>query len=406
MKTRSLIGLFGGSFDPFHNGHLAMVEAAVKAFPLEKLLVMPVGLPPHKSRRLNFSTFRVETARLATQHLLPQVSVSEREILSQGCNYTVDTIKMLQKDYPDIDIKLVSGSDFLFTVEQWYQYESILSLVSFAIALRGNTDKDKSEKQADYLREKYNAKITFFPMQKSTVSATQVRKLLTASASAKELLPEKVNNLLEIYRPYSFKETLDSLSEDNWQQLNDCERRLFEFLGPERRLHSVSTCLLSLKLAAVHGVSALDAGIAALLHDVAKELSLKEQSEYAKSYLGFEESNPELRHGPAAAYLAKNLFGVKSKNILNAIQYHTSGRPGMSRLEKIIFLADKIEYGRPFKNLEIIRSLALAEGADDSEKEVYLDLAVCRCLEEVFTALERSNQEICPLSKEAYNVLK
>lgn len=405
MRTGALIGLFGGSFDPFHNGHLAMVEAAVEAFPLEQLLVMPVGLPPHKNRRLSFSTFRVETARLATEHL-SQVHVSEREILSPGRNFTVDTIEKLQWDYPDFQIKLISGSDFLFTVEEWYQYKKILSLVSFGIALRGNVDKGKSEQQADYLRNKYKAEIDFFPMKTTTVSATQVRENLTEGASVADLLPEKVNDLLEIYRPYSYKRVIDNLDEVSWQKLNSYERRLFVYLGPDRRLHTVSTCLLALELAAVHNVSALEAGTAALLHDLTKELPPDAQWTYAEKYLGYEEKNPELRHGPAAAYEAREQFAVKSENILNAIQYHTSGRPGMSTLEKIVFLADKIEYGRPFKDLEIIRSLAFAEGAASSEKEAYLDQAVCRCYEEVFAALERSDQEICPLSKEAYNRLK
>lgn len=405
MRTGALIGLFGGSFDPFHNGHLAMVEAAAEAFPFERLIVMPVGLPPHKSRRLSFSTFRSESARLATDHL-PHVQVSEREILTPGQNFTIDTIEKLLTENPGVQIKLISGSDFLFAVEEWYQYEKIISLVSFAISFRGNADKEKSQEQADYLRRKYGAKIDFFTMKTSTVSATEVRNNLMAGISASELLPAKVNELLEIYRPYSYAKVIDDLDEATWQKLNAYERRLFPYLGSERRLHSASSCLLGLELAAVHGVSALQVGTAALLHDLAKELPLQEQWAYAEKYLGYEEENPELRHGPAAAFLAREEFGVKSADVLNAIHYHTSGRPEMSTVEKIVFLADKIEYGRPFKDLEIIRSLALAEEAAVSEKSQYLDQAVCRCFEEVFAALERSDQEICPLSKEAYNRLK
>ena len=404
-KSRPLVGLFGGSFDPFHNGHLEIVKASVAAFPFDKLLLMPVGQPPHKSRRISFSTFRVETARLATENLA-QVHVSTREILSPGRNYTVDTIEAILGEYPDIKIKLISGSDFLYTAEEWFRYEDIMSLVSFAVALRGKSDKEESERQAEYLRRKYKAEIDFFPMKPTSVSATQVRELLSRDVSAAEFLPDKVNDLLNIYRPYSYRKVLDNLDEDSWQKLYAYERRLFAYLGSERRLHTVSTCLLALELAAVHNVPAVEAGTAALLHDLAKELSADDQSAYSGKYLGKEERNPELRHGPAAAYLAREQFAVKSEDVLNAIQYHTTGRPGMSSLEKIIFLADKIEYGRPFKNLDIIRKLAFAQDADASEKGLFLDQAVCRCYEEVFAAIQGSGQEICPLSKDAYNILK
>ena len=117
----ALIGLFGGSFDPFHNGHLAMVEAAAKAFPFERLIVMPVGLPSHKNRRLSFATFRMESASLATADL-PQVYVSDYEILAPRRSYTIETIRQLKEEYPKEEIKLISGSDFLFNLESWYQY--------------------------------------------------------------------------------------------------------------------------------------------------------------------------------------------------------------------------------------------------------------------------------------------
>ncbi len=354
---------------------------------------------------MSFSTFRVETARLATEHL-PQVIVSKREILSPGRNFTVDTIENLLQEYPGIRIRLISGSDFLFTAEEWYSYKKLMSLVSFAIALRGNADMGESKQQAEYLQNKYKAEIEFFPMKATTVSATQVREILRTGTSASQLLPEKVDNLLNLYRPYSYMKVIDDLDEGSWQELNAIERRLFAYLGTERRLHTVSTCLLALELAAIHNVPALEAGTAALLHDLAKELPGGEQWTYSKKYLNNEENNPVLRHGPAAAYLAQEHFGVRSKDVLNAIQYHTTGRPGMSTLEKIIFLADKIEYGRPFKDLDVIRKLAFAEGLAVSDKKIYLDRAVCRCYEEVFAALDRSGLEICPLSKEAYNVLK
>ncbi len=402
---RALIGLFGGSFDPFHNGHLAMVEAAAKAFPFERLIVMPVGLPSHKNRRLSFATFRMESARLATAEL-PQVYVSDYEILAPRRSYTIETIRHLKEKYPENEIKLISGSDFLFNVETWYQYERIIAEVSFAIALRGDAKADECEQQANYLRSKYQARIDFFPMKSTSVSATKVRAIRSSGNSAAELVPEKVNDLLHTYQPYSYKEVMDDLDETSWHRLNHYERRLFAYLGLERRLHTVSTCLLALELAAVHNVPALEAGTAALFHDLAKELPLAEQKSYSDLYLGFEEENPELLHGPAAAFLAREHFGISSADVLNAIQYHTSGRPGMSTLEKIIFLADKIEYGRPFKDLDSIRSPAFAEGAEATEKEALLNEAVCLCFDEVFSALERSGQEICPLSKEAYNILK
>lgn len=144
--------------------------------------------------------------------------------------------------------------------------------------------------------------------------------------------------------------------------------------------------------------SALTAG---LLHDCAKgiasdkKLSICEKNKLPVS--DTERSNPDLLHGKVGAYLAKTEYEVEDEDILNAITYHTTGRPGMSLLEKIIFVADYIEpLRKPLPNIEKIRKAAFED----------IDLAVYLELKNVLTFLDGSDREVDGLTRETFEYYK
>ena len=165
----------------------------------------------------------------------------------------------------------------------------------------------------------------------------------------------------------------------------------------KRFQHTLGVEFTAAALAMKHDEVLLDAQLAGLLHDCAKCLSDEKLIKICvKNHLDISEverRNPYLLHGKAGAVLAKSEFGIEDQNILNAIQYHTTGRPEMSKLEKIIFIADYIEPGRKeAPGLPEIRKLAFED----------LDKAMIRILEDTLAYLKSGKGEIDPQTNETY----
>ncbi|MDF2951521.1 MAG: hypothetical protein K0S18_1104 [Anaerocolumna sp.] len=173
---------------------------------------------------------------------------------------------------------------------------------------------------------------------------------------------------------------------------------------PEKRFyHTLGVEAVSFSLAARYESNTNQAALAGLLHDLARcfpdpEL-LKQCDAYHLPVSEVERRNPYLLHGKLGAYQAKEVYGITDSNMLSAIAYHTTGKPDMNLLEKIIFTADYIEPNRSGKHipdLDEIRSLAFHD----------IDQAVYRILDNTLKYLESGTQEIDPLTKEAYNFYK
>lgn len=168
---------------------------------------------------------------------------------------------------------------------------------------------------------------------------------------------------------------------------------------PEKRyVHTLGVTQTAMEMATFYGEDPKRAEVAAILHDVCKyadvdwmEKVVKEQG-LNQTLLGW---GSELLHGPVGAYVAQTEFCVSDEGILDAIRYHTTGRASMSRLEKIIFVADMIEPNRKFEGVERLR--------DKAKKD--LDKAVKACVRHSLSYLISSKQSIFPLSLECYNYL-
>lgn len=152
---------------------------------------------------------------------------------------------------------------------------------------------------------------------------------------------------------------------------------LKERLKPKRYLHSIGVSNTSVRLAKLYGVCEKKAEIAGILHDYARNLSHDELSQYINEFkIATDEvidTQVDLAHGLIGAELVKNKFNIEDEDILNAIRYHTTGRKHMSKLEKIIYLADYIEPNRKAAEVEKIRGIALY----DLNKAVLMALDNC-----------------------------
>lgn len=172
-----------------------------------------------------------------------------------------------------------------------------------------------------------------------------------------------------------------------------------EQMTAHRFIHTMGVASTAVILAARFGADPEKAELAGLLHDYckfwdkSKMQEIMEREEAIPSLLL--QYDKELWHAPVGAVVAKQELGVEDQDVLNAIGYHTSGRPGMSKLEKILWLADYIEPGRQFPGVDEVRELA----------EHHLDAALVKALSNTITFLMKQKKRIYPLTFETYNDL-
>lgn len=170
-------------------------------------------------------------------------------------------------------------------------------------------------------------------------------------------------------------------------------------LSEKRFRHTLGVCETAIKLAEIYGADKEKAKIAALGHDLAKELTIEKQKEIL-SKNGFEiseieEASPQILHGFVGSILLKELFNVDDKEILDAIDFHSTGRKDMSTLEKIIYIADYIEPNRNYDGVEHLR--------DTTYKN--LEKGVLEGLDNTIKIVVEQRKVIHPLTLEARNYL-
>ncbi|MCH5194126.1 MAG: nicotinate (nicotinamide) nucleotide adenylyltransferase [Oscillospiraceae bacterium] len=184
--------VFGGSFDPVHNGHVNLVKQIYEAVPLDEIIIMPAHVSPFKQDSVPASEIqRLEMCRLAFNDI-PYVTVSDYEISRPEVSYTVNTIRHLWEIYPGDELFFIMGSDMLMSFEKWYRYEEILSMCTIIAASRedGEKDMDILKKQAAAL-EKYG-RVMVVSTGVYVMSSTEIREKLKNSSDISCYVPENV----------------------------------------------------------------------------------------------------------------------------------------------------------------------------------------------------------------------
>ena len=182
------IGLFGGTFNPVHKGHVNLVKNFKEKLSLDKVLVIPTAVPPHKQvESLVSSEDRLNMCRLA---FLSLAEVSDVEIARGGRSYTVETLEELKKIYKDDDLYFLVGSDMLLSFKRWYRWEDILTMCTLCA-----TDRDNEETCRD-ADEEFFSKIIFCDFPKTVVSSSEVREKLALGEDVSKLLPEEVEKYI------------------------------------------------------------------------------------------------------------------------------------------------------------------------------------------------------------------
>ena len=367
------IGIYGGTFNPPHLGHVTAARAVFELLKLDKLLLIPAGLPPHKDLPAGSPTpeQRLAMTRLAADQtgLDDRVEVLDLELRRAGRSFTSDTLETLREQNPEDELWLLMGTDMFLTFQMWHEPEKILSLAG--IAAFGRTEEDTEElfsAQRDYLYRTYpQARIfTLTIPGVIDVSSTELREKLAKGEGGNLMAPAVYGYILRegLYNTHA---DLKHLS------LSHLRPVALSYLKHRRIPHVLGTEQEAIRLAERYGADVEKARRAALLHDCTKKLDMPAQLALCEKYGiqldELEQQALKLLHSKTGAAIARDVFGVDDE-IYSAIWYHTTGHAGMTTLEKIIYLADYIEPSRDFPGVDTLRKVCY----EDLDKGLLLGL--------------------------------
>lgn len=314
--------VFGGTFDPPHAGHKNLLRQIMR-HGYDRALVIPDKIPPHKQKAQDGDDF--DTRFLKTKELfadMDNVTVSDIENKREGKSFTADTLKILREQYPESELYLAMGSDMFVTVDKWFNAGYILSTTPIITAARTEADRKRIEAHKQILEKQYDCNIVIYDIDVLELSSTQLRSDIVKRIDAHNKA----------------------------------------HLKKSRYDHVMSTANYAASIAHLHNIDPFDAYVAGIAHDCTKYLDDEKQLEYFEKHgialTDDERDCPKIWHQISGAHFARHTLLIENDDIINAVRYHTTGRAGMSPLEKLICLCDSIEPSRDYDGVDKMRSAA------------------------------------------------
>ncbi|MBP7795460.1 MAG: nicotinate (nicotinamide) nucleotide adenylyltransferase [Elusimicrobiales bacterium] len=336
MRTNIIV--FGGSFDPPHSYHIKLLKAAIKRIRPEKIIIIPTYLSPFKSRHTADYEHRKKMISLMLIKHHINFEINDFEYKKRRRVYTYEIARYMAKRYKNSDLYFLMGSDSFKEFERWKRYRDILKYFHIVVGIRKGYP----------IKRKYNAII--LKEKFDNISSTDLRmKMFTTDYSGLDSYVKKYIT-------------------DNGLYYSDIINRVKNIVTRERFDHILSTVKLAIKLAKQYEVDITKAFLSALLHDSAKDMSIKKQlSLIEKAGIKIKDIEkikamaPNIIHQWASAAVAKKIFNIKDTEILSAISKHTTGDKKMSLLDKIIYVSDFASEKRSFKEAVEIREIAFKD---------------------------------------------
>jgi len=382
------IGIYGGSFNPPHIGHIQAAKEAAEALHLDKLLVIPAGIAPHKQMPGNSATpqQRLDMLRLALADC-PQIEVSDLELKREGPSYTYETILQLREEYPEATLILFMGTDMFLSIHTWKNADIILKNATLGVFYRGDRGEAQAIEAKKAELEQQGTKIEVVQNVAIPISSTQMRRLLAFRCAA-AFLPEGVLDYVREHRLYDTRTDWKNLPMEQLEQV------VISLLKPNRVAHVLGCRDTAVELAKHWGADVTDAARAGILHDITKAidgpLQLTLCDAYGKILSDFSRRYPKTLHALTGSLVAQRIFG-ENEAVVSAIEHHTTGKANMNLLEKIIYVADYMEPNRDFPGVERLRALAFSD----------IDAALKLGLEMTLEHLKRQGAEVSPASRDA-----
>ncbi|MDO8806491.1 MAG: bis(5'-nucleosyl)-tetraphosphatase (symmetrical) YqeK [Elusimicrobiota bacterium] len=337
--------IYGGSFDPPHRGHTALAAAALRQLNPAVLYFVPGFHTPFKDLRPAAFSGRAAMlkAALAEAGLAgrKEIKISSFEADQKRVVYTYETVAHFRRLHPGAPVYFLMGSDCLAGFKGWRRPGFILKNTRLLAGLRPGCA----------MHRRSGVPFTALAGRFPRADSTRIRAELFLGGRPAQL-HRAVLDLIAARSLYLARE----------------RALLRKLLSPARFAHSLHTAELALRLAGAAGVPQQKAALAALLHDCARDLPaaelrrccLKRAPRTALPELTLKEA-PVLAHAWAGAALAREKFGVKDAEILEAIEQHATGAPGMGPLARLIYVSDLANQGRAFREAKLVRALAFKD---------------------------------------------
>ena len=386
------IGIFGGSFNPPHLGHVHAARYAALSLGLDRLMLIPSGKTPCKPvPELTASPEqRLKMLSIAFGSV-PIAEVSSMELDRGGESYTWETVRQIREGNPEAELFLLLGTDMFLKFPQWADADKLCGEVTLVSMNRGEKGEQENLIRAAARIEGMGGRTVLLDNPVKSISSSQVRRLL-AFEGADSFLPEGVLSYIRREKLYYVGADLKNLPMERLEQV------VVSLLKANRVKHVLGCRDTAVELAKAWGADPVDAGRAGLLHDITKaldgELQLTLCGAYGKLLDDFSRKYPKTLHALTGSLVARRIFG-ENNAVVSAIEFHTTGKADMSLLEAIIYVADYMEPNRDFPGVERLRELA------------YTDIrgALKLGLEMTLEHLKEQGGEVSPASRQALDYL-
>ena len=386
------IGIFGGSFNPPHLGHVQAARYAALSLGLDRLMLIPSGKTPCKPvPELTASPEqRLKMLSIAFGSV-PIAEVSSMELDRGGESYTWETVQQIREGNPEAELFLLLGTDMFLKFPQWADADKLCGEVTLVSMNRGEKGEQENLIRAAARIESMGGRTVLLDNPVKSISSSQVRRLL-AFEGADSFLPEGVLSYIRREKLYYVGADLKNLPMERLEQV------VVSLLKANRVKHVLGCRDTAVELAKTWGADQVDAGRAGLLHDITKaldgELQLTLCGAYGKLLDDFSRKYPKTLHALTGSLVARRIFG-ENNAVVSAIEFHTTGKADMSLLEAIIYVADYMEPNRDFPGVERLRELA------------YTDIrgALKLGLEMTLEHLKEQGGEVSPASRQALDYL-
>jgi len=345
MKEKKKIIIYGGTFDPPHKGHFALIKEAVKTLNPSVVYVVPGFRSPFKETPCAPFKDRAEMLRAGLKAAgLGRgtcVKIHPYEFKRGRLTYTWQTAEFFRKAHPGAELYLLMGSDCLETFHRWKKYRRILNSARLVVGVRDGFAL-KNPRRLSYIKLKGR-----FPL----IASAELKVRLFSGQGQ----PGLGKNVFE----YITRRGL---------YLTGQRRRAAKLMTAQRFVHTIAVTRLALALAVKYGADTKRTALAGLLHDIARDRTSRYLAAYAvrnrltapalKETL---KEAPILLHAYDGADIAEKRFGVKDKEVLSAIRNHTLGSPSPGLIDKILYVADMAAEDRDFPEAVVVRKLAFRE---------------------------------------------
>lgn len=357
------IGILGGSFNPVHVEHVRLAKSAVEELNLDKLLVMPTFIAPHKNTLPAPAEDRIKMLEIAFNGE-DKISVSDFEIQNKGKSYTYLTVEHFKKQ-TGAELYFIVGGDMLTNFKTWKFPERILQVANLAVFGRDDFFTDYASEE-EYFLKNFNKRFIKLNYKGKNASSTKIRVYASFGLPLDGIAPNGVEEYLKEKNLYAGDKYTEFIKKN---------------LPLKRIKHTAGVVACALKKAKDLGLDQEKVRISATLHDCAKYIDHTK----VKGFTLPDGVPQPVIHSFLGAFVSEKVLGVTDEEVLDAIRYHTSGKADMSLLGKLIFVADMVEEGRDYEGVENLRALY--------EKD---DFETCfvECLKEEFLHLINKRQSI------------